>query len=142
MPAPLQLEQDFTVHHAHHLWISKEAPEQKESHRARSCGREYSCMTAFHMALILIASSALASSSRRCNVAQEPSCDAPLYAMMAAWHSSMPWPMLLCSCRYELYSISKPATLDAYLAYPLLRYYQRRFKDSSVAVVKRELAPD
>ena len=50
--------------------------------------------------------------------------------------------MLLCSCRYELYSISKPATLDAYLAYPLLRYYQRRFKDSSVAVVKRELAPD
>lgn len=45
------------------------------------------------------------------------------------------------SCRFELYSISKPATLDAYLGYPLLRYYQRKIRDASIAAVKRKLAP-
>ena len=44
-------------------------------------------------------------------------------------------------CRYELYSISKPATLDAYLGYPLLRYYQRRFRDASIAKLESALAP-
>ena len=45
------------------------------------------------------------------------------------------------SCRYELYSISKPATLDAYLGYPLLRYYKRKFRGASIAGVKKMLAP-
>ena len=47
-----------------------------------------------------------------------------------------------CPCRYELYSISRPATLDAYLAYPLLRYYQKAFREASIAVVKKALEKD
>ena len=47
-----------------------------------------------------------------------------------------------CPCRYELYSISKPATLEAYLLYPLLRYYQQAFRKASIAVVKKNLKKD
>ncbi|CAK0764842.1 hypothetical protein CVIRNUC_003199 [Coccomyxa viridis] len=43
---------------------------------------------------------------------------------------------------YELYSISRPATLDAYLAYPLPRYYQKAFREASIAVVKKALEKD
>ena len=49
---------------------------------------------------------------------------------------------LYLSCRYELYSISKPATLDTYLAYPLLRYYQKTFREASIAAVKKALEKD
>ena len=52
------------------------------------------------------------------------------------------FPHRTCPCRYELYSISKPATLDAYLAYPLLRYYQKAFREASIAVVKTALKKD
>ena len=52
------------------------------------------------------------------------------------------FPQQTCPCRYELYSISKPATLDAYLAYPLLRYYQKAFREASIAVVKKALEKD
>ena len=40
-----------------------------------------------------------------------------------------------------MYSISKPATLDAYLAFPLLRYYQRQLREASIAAMKKALAP-
>ncbi|CAL5219915.1 g1845 [Coccomyxa viridis] len=43
---------------------------------------------------------------------------------------------------YEMYAISKPATLDAYLGYPLLRYYQRKVREASIAVMKKLLAPE
>ena len=41
-----------------------------------------------------------------------------------------------------MYAISKPATLDAYLGYPLLRYYQRKVREASIAVMKKLLAPE
>ena len=45
-----------------------------------------------------------------------------------------------CSClvlhgRYEIYAISRPATLLALASYPLARYYQARFRRESMAAV-------
>lgn len=39
-------------------------------------------------------------------------------------------------CRYEIYAISRPATLLALASYPLTRYYQRRFRQESIAAVR------
>lgn len=43
----------------------------------------------------------------------------------------------ICSilCRYEIFAISKPATLLALASYPLTRYYQRRFRRESLSAV-------
>ena len=47
---------------------------------------------------------------------------------------NMGW--LVCTaCRYEIYAISRPATLVAHASYPLTRYYQRRFVRESMAAV-------
>jgi hypothetical protein len=37
--------------------------------------------------------------------------------------------------RYEIYAISRPATLLALASYPLARYYQTRFRRESMAAV-------
>ncbi|CAL8462562.1 g2095 [Coccomyxa elongata] len=37
---------------------------------------------------------------------------------------------------YEIYAISRPATLLALTSYPLARYYQRRFRQESIAAVR------
>lgn len=52
-------------------------------------------------------------------------------------------PCLLAArlCRFDIYTVSKPATPIAALAYPLLRFYQRRFVHDSMAALKREMAP-
>ena len=44
-------------------------------------------------------------------------------------------------CRFDIYTISKPATPLAALCYPLLRHYQRRFVRDSMAALQREMAP-
>ncbi len=43
-------------------------------------------------------------------------------------------------CRYEIYAISRPATLLALASYPLTRYYQRRFREESIAAVRDAVA--
>lgn len=42
----------------------------------------------------------------------------------------------LWCCRYEIYAISRPATLLALASYPLTRYYQGRFRRESMAAVR------
>jgi hypothetical protein len=42
--------------------------------------------------------------------------------------------------RYEVYTISRPATLLAFASYPLTRYYQRKFRKESAAAVRDAVA--
>lgn len=42
--------------------------------------------------------------------------------------------------RYEIYTVSKPATPVAMLALPLLRHYQKKFAAESMAAMQREMA--
>lgn len=41
---------------------------------------------------------------------------------------------------YEVYTISKPATLLASLAHPLLRFYQKQFVTQSIKAMKQEVS--
>jgi hypothetical protein len=43
--------------------------------------------------------------------------------------------------RYDIYSISRPATPIAMLAYPLLRHFQKQFAMDSMAAMRQQLAP-
>ena len=41
-------------------------------------------------------------------------------------------PMGYCCCRYEIYTVSKPATPLAKLTYPIVRFQQRKFARCSM----------
>ncbi len=45
-------------------------------------------------------------------------------------------PRAVWVCRYEIYAISRPATLLALASYPLTRHYQRRFRRESIKAVR------
>ncbi|EIE23935.1 hypothetical protein COCSUDRAFT_32909 [Coccomyxa subellipsoidea C-169] len=50
---------------------------------------------------------------------------------------SVQWSKEDDSVWYEIYAISRPATLLALASYPLTRYYQQRFRRESMAAVQR-----
>ncbi len=63
-----------------------------------------------------------------------PSFDMPLiddFKLLATVERNMEM-----HCRYEIYAISRPATLLALASYPLTRYYQRRFRQESIAALR------
>ncbi len=49
-------------------------------------------------------------------------------------------PKTLFKCRYEIYAVSRPATLLALASYPLTRHYQRRFRRESIEAVRAAAA--
>ena len=38
--------------------------------------------------------------------------------------------------QFEIYAFSKPATVLAHLMYPIVKYYQHKFRHSSIAAMK------